>query len=87
MHQGILAAAREDGMIDGFEVTGDRLFTIEVDAARWRTEPIESRELLAIAGWCQVAGEDGHGVALVIDGASGNEVGTVVDGEFAEPGD
>ena len=85
VHAAMIRRSIEAGLVTTAETRPppDRVYVLNVDEALWAEEPIESKELLAIAGWCQVAGEDGHAVASVLGSDSRNELATVVDGEFA----
>jgi hypothetical protein len=86
VHTAFIDAAQETGLIRTSGNESERVFAMEVDAAQWNELPIESKELLAIAGWCRVAGEDGRGVSLIIDADSRNELAAVAEGEFSERG-
>ena len=84
MHKALIGKSKELGVVleSGIDESGTYVFT--VDEAMWTKEPVTAKELIAIAGWCQVAGEHGRAVALVISNRGKNDLASVVDGEFTE---
>ena len=84
MHKALIGRSKETGMVieSGVDESGTYVFT--VDDALWAKEAVTTKELLAIAGWCQVAGEHGRAVALVIGNRGKDDLASVVDGEFTE---
>ncbi len=84
MHKALIKRSTEVGMVveSGIGDSGTYVFT--VNDALWAKEPVTSKELLAIAGWCRVAGEDGRATALVIGNNAKNDLASVVEGEFSE---
>lgn len=83
MHLGIIDAARETGLIRENGINEDGIYVFTVDEALWAEQPIESKELLAIAGWCQVTTKDGKGIAVVVGARDSEEFAEVVDGVFS----
>ena len=85
IHTAYIDAAREYGLVQEAGVNTDGLYVIVVDEAMWAAEPIESQEVLAIAGWCQVTTPERIGIASVVGAMSRNELASVVEGEFRVP--
>jgi hypothetical protein len=73
----------EAGLVTHTEVSSKRIYTMNVDETLWAEEPIELKEGLAIAAWCQVAGDDGRAVAKIIGEQTRKELASVIEGEFA----
>jgi len=84
IHEAMIERARETGLVVASGARDASTYSLEVDEAMWQREPVESKELIAIAGWCQVAGDDGRAVAVVIGNTGKNELASVIEGEFAE---
>lgn len=84
IHEAMIERVRETGLVVKSGARDASTYSFEVNEAMWQSEPIESKELIAIAGWCQVAGDDGRAVAVVIGNTGKNELASVIEGEFAE---
>jgi hypothetical protein len=81
-HTAVIDHAIGSGLIVSATRPSDRVYVLTVENDLWQEQEVSAQEVLAIAGWCRVAGGDGRAVASVIGIKGKNELAHVVDGEF-----